>query len=219
VLTIGTVAESFSMTASLDPPNITTIDWPIRKISNRRNEIRSIPITSSICLDFASASPFSALSTRPALILAPARTWHVNAGLAMWEQAKARAEELGSTLLWCDGGEGGVSGVAGVGAGAGQLMRAGQGTWQMTVAVPWPIKKERTVYAAGGDWLIFAVIWAFVGLGGTRRIVGALVAGRRGQVTGGGHRLVQGASVVWGSLVEWKRAVTSRSGEQQPLLG
>ncbi|KLO09540.1 hypothetical protein SCHPADRAFT_893001 [Schizopora paradoxa] len=70
-----------------------------------------LPITAGFSLDFASNFPFS-LSSRPALILGAAHTWHPSVGIALWEQAKARSEELGSALLWCDGGEGGVSGVA-----------------------------------------------------------------------------------------------------------
>lgn len=205
------------MRASIDLPTIASLDWPW--VKHRKSWVtRSIPVTSSICLDFTSASPFASLHTRPALILAPARTWHLGAGLAMWEQAKARAEELGSTVLWCDGGEGGVSGVAGVGAGAGGIIQVGQGSWETTVAVPWPIVEERTMFAAGGDWMALVLVWSIVGLGAAPELVAVAVAGRAA-VMGGPWRLVSGAKAIWGGMLEKRRSLRSTQGEQQSLLG
>lgn len=72
-------------------------------------------VTTSICLDFSDPSLFKSLEVRPGLILAPGRTWDVTVGYTMWKQASQRAHEIESSLLWCDGGEGGVSGVVGRG--------------------------------------------------------------------------------------------------------
>lgn len=110
---------------------------------------RPIPITSSICLDFASQSSFLSLGSRPALILAPARTWHPSVGLAMWNQARQRAHETGSTILWCDGGEGGLSGI--IGGGFEEPFQFGEGSWIKTVGLPYPFSERRTVFMWVGN--------------------------------------------------------------------
>jgi hypothetical protein len=79
----------------------------------------------------------------------------------MWEQAKARAEEIGSMVLWCDGGEGGLSGIAG--RGANEVTQVGRGSWVRTIGVQWPFDDGRTVYARVGNLnviLLFWVLWA-----------------------------------------------------------
>lgn len=208
------------MTAGTDAATETTLDWPWTKHRKTR-ETRPIPITSSICLDFASSSPFGALPTRPALILASARTWHIGAGLAMWEQAKARAEEIGSTILWCDGGEGGVSGVAGVGAGAGEIIRVGQGSWQTTVAIPWPVVEERTMYAAGGDWMVLVMVWSLVGVPKLLEVLAArsVLQAPRATLRAGPMMLLHGFRTIWATVTEKRRALRApSSGEQQSLL-
>lgn len=215
------VAESFSMAAGTEPATSTSLKWPWDR--TRKNRLtRSIPITSSICLDFASTSPFSALSQRPSLILAPARTWHIGAGLAMWEQAKARAEEIGSTILWCDGGEGGVSGIAGVGAGTGQILRVGQGSWLTTVAIPWPLQESRTTYAAGGDWMALAIVWSLAGAPELLRSLLNRSSVRAPLIQAAPGLIVSGARAVWGTILEKGRLLKSSSptpADQQPLLG
>jgi len=75
----------------------------------------------------------------------------------MWEQARARAEEIGSMVLWCDGGEGGVSGVAG--GGMTDFMQFGEGSWSRTIGVQWPFDVSRTVYARWGDWYTVLLLW------------------------------------------------------------
>jgi hypothetical protein len=75
----------------------------------------------------------------------------------MWEQAKARAKEIGSMVLWCDGGEGGVSGVAG--GGITDFMQFGEGSWSRTIGIQWPFDESRTVYARWGDWYTVLVLW------------------------------------------------------------
>lgn len=158
------------MTPSTEPPSIydfhlappkpyTPGQW-----APAPNHTRPIPVTVSICLDFSSSSSFSHLASRPALILAPARTWHIGIGHAMWEQARARADETGSTVLWCDGGADGVSGV--VGGGIREYTQRGQGSFVRKIGVQWPFDERRTLYSYGADYAALWVTWAvfFVGL-------------------------------------------------------
>ncbi|RDX51119.1 hypothetical protein OH76DRAFT_1317117, partial [Lentinus brumalis] len=157
------IAESFSMTPANEKPSIFTMQlkhprsYSAPKWAPAPNHTRPIDITASICLDFSTAASFAGLESRPALILAPARTWHTSVGLAMWEQAKARADETGSMVLWCDGGEGGVSGIAGRGMHA--FRQVGLGSWTQTVSVPWPFDPRRTVFSAAGTSAVLAVVW------------------------------------------------------------
>ncbi|KAI1789764.1 hypothetical protein LXA43DRAFT_869162, partial [Ganoderma leucocontextum] len=158
------VAESFSIAPSNEKPSIFTMQlahpstYTAPTWAPAPNFTRPVDITASICLDFSTASSFAGLPSRPALILAPARAWHTSIGLAMWEQAKARAEEQGSIVLWCDGGEGGVSGVAGSGMHA--FRQVGPRSWAQTVSIPWPFDRSRTVFSAAGTWAAVGVVWA-----------------------------------------------------------
>ncbi|KLO20727.1 hypothetical protein SCHPADRAFT_816626 [Schizopora paradoxa] len=120
-----------------------------------------LPITAGFSLDFASNFPFS-LSSRPALVLGAAHTWHPNVGIALWEQAKARSEELGSALLWCDGGEGGVSGVAA--PGVDEILQVGSGSWVRTIGLKLPFEEGRTAYGFFGAWLAIPFIWGVFGV-------------------------------------------------------
>lgn len=70
----------------------------------------------------------------------------------MYELARARGEEIGAEVLWCDGGAGGLSGVAGG-------VQVGQGTWVKTIGVPHPAQESRTPYGFCGDWLALAAMW------------------------------------------------------------
>jgi hypothetical protein len=92
-------------------------------------------------------------------VLAPARTWDLSVGYAMWLQAKQRAEELGTIVLWCDGGKGGVSGVAG--GGYSEIAQVGTGSWTKTVGIPYPFNDRRTFFARFGD-IALLLFWAFV---------------------------------------------------------
>lgn len=118
-----------------------------------------MPLTASICLDFATPSPFSSLESRPGLILAPARTWDRAVGQAMWLQARQRAAELDTMILWCDGGEGGVSGVAG--GGFNDPIHVGSGSFVQTIGIQYPFNSHRTVYAGYGDSALL-LYWIFV---------------------------------------------------------
>lgn len=124
---------------------------------------RPIPITSSICLDFASQSSFLSLGSRPALILAPARTWHPSVGLAMWNQARQRAHETGSTILWCDGGEGGLSGI--IGGGFTEPFQFGDGSWIRSVGLTYPYPEHKTSFMWVGNSGAFFVVWMLAGGG------------------------------------------------------
>ncbi|KAJ7293092.1 hypothetical protein C8J57DRAFT_1268106 [Mycena rebaudengoi] len=156
------IAESFPLSRGLDPPSIYTfelsqpkgvpkVDW---------DHPRPITLTASICLDFATPSPFRDLDSRPALILAPARTWDAEIGHRMWEESKQRANEIGSLVLWCDGGKGGVSGVAG--AGYNSPYQVGEGSWSKFIGLPYPFDSTPTLYARFGDTLVVGVSWLFV---------------------------------------------------------
>jgi hypothetical protein len=116
-------------------------------------------------------SPFAALEARPALILAPARTWDRTVGNAMWLQAKQRAAELNSMILWCDGGEGGVSGVAG--GGFDEVTQVGSGSFVRTIAIPHPFNSKRTVYARFGD-ISLILFWILV-IGTPRERIAAAI--------------------------------------------
>lgn len=93
----------------------------------------------------------------------------------MWEQARARAEELGSTVVWCDGGAGGVSGVAG--RGMHEIMQVGQGSWTKQIGVEWPFDQSRTLFSRGGGFAALATVWGIVGVGSVAEM---LLLGLRG---------------------------------------
>lgn len=77
----------------------------------------------------------------------------------MWLQAKQRAEELGSMVLWCDGGQGGVSGVGG--AGFNDVTQVGAGSWVQTIGIQYPFNTNRTPFARFGE-LILVFLWLLV---------------------------------------------------------
>ncbi|KAF5385251.1 hypothetical protein D9615_001352 [Tricholomella constricta] len=164
------IAESFSLSHSKVPPSIVTLELASPKDVNKTDwvpsgppYIRPVPLTASICLDFADPAPFAELDSKPALILAPARTWDIAVGIAMWQQARQRAEELGTMVLWCDGGDGGVSGVAG--GGFRDFTQVGLGSWVKTIGIQYPFDERQTPYARVGD-LAILLIWLLV-LGGS----------------------------------------------------
>lgn len=130
------------------------------------NYTRPVSISSSICLDFASQSSFLSLKSRPALILAPARTWHPSVGLAMWNQAVQRAHETGTTILWCDGGEGGLSGV--IGGGFEGPLQFGEGSWTKTIGLTYPFPEQKTVFTSKwvGNIGGFILVLVLTGSGG-----------------------------------------------------
>lgn len=158
------------MTPGTDTPDIFTINLGPPSGTRRGdwapgpNYTRPIPLTASICLDFASESSFTSLTSRPAIILAPARTWHIAVGQAMWEQAKARAAETDSTVVWCDGGEGGISGIAS--RAYSEILQVGPGSWSKSIGVHYPFDDGRTFFSSGGDLGSFALVLCITGIGG-----------------------------------------------------
>jgi hypothetical protein len=81
----------------------------------------------------------------------------------MWEQAKSRAQELQSAVLWCDGGDGGVSGIAG--PGLHEPTRVGRSSWTRTISIDWPFDEGRSVYARIGDVSVLMISVGVLGLG------------------------------------------------------
>ena len=176
--------------------------------------VRSIPVTASICLDFAFPDIFNSLPSRPSLILAPARTWHTDVSQAMWEQARARAEELGSIVLFCDAGREGVSGVAG--NGMKETGQVGQGSWVRTIGIPYPFDERKSFYASSGDWVMGTIVWGLLCIGW----VGEAALGHTLHriASRGGMGAVAGAAGR-GVLTVWRRLVRrERSEESAPLL-
>jgi len=161
------IAESFPLTQSKKDPEIYELELHRTNKNRQWTPVppydRTIPITAAICLDFSSPTIFTSLASRPALILAPAQTWHRDVSMAMWEQARARAEEAGGTVLFCDGGAQGASGIAG--QGIHEPVQFGSGTWTRTIGVEWPFNQRRTLYMWGGDFLEGVIVWLLVGMG------------------------------------------------------
>lgn len=174
------ITESFSLTPGTEPPSVFTIELD-RPKGIQGPKKRPVPITASICLDFASTSSFTPLESRPALILAPGKTWHSSVGLAMWEQAKARAAETGASVLWCDGGRGGLSGIAS--PRYSEIVQVGPGSWTKQLGVPYPFDTRRTFYERGGQRMAFAAVWLVIAAGAA--IEGAVAALERSGVSAG----------------------------------
>ena len=228
------VVESFSMLPSDEEPVIYELPLGPPKGTHKSDwaegpdYTRLIPITSSICLDFSSQSSFLSLDSRPALILAPARTWHPSVGLAMWNQARQRAHETGSTILWCDGGEGGVSGV--IGGGFEEPSQFGDGSWTKTIGLSHPFPKHKTIFTSAwvGNIGAFIIVWAMTGSGlGIQ--VAAMVLHVRGSplrwnvlgLRGAGHRLVKllrGGKPRDAERGEERRLVEEGGPREAPLL-
>ncbi|KAF9448186.1 hypothetical protein P691DRAFT_801235 [Macrolepiota fuliginosa MF-IS2] len=155
------IAESFSLTHSREPPSAFTAEVVYSKRSRYpvAGHKREVNVTTSICLDFSAPSQFDNLDMKPGLILAPARTWDVTVGYTMWKQASQRAHEIGSTLLWCDGGAGGVSGVAG--QGLNEVVQRGPGSWVRNIGLEYPFHDQRTFFARYGNSALI-LFWALV---------------------------------------------------------
>ncbi|RXW22568.1 hypothetical protein EST38_g3277 [Candolleomyces aberdarensis] len=144
------IVESYQLRHSSEPPALVNVSIARPKdVPKSAWGDRNVSVTASICLDFAMPLPFSHLETRPGLILAPARTWERSVGLSMWLQAKQRAQELNSMVLWCDGGEGGFSGIAG--GGYQTFEQVGPGSWVKDIGIEHPFREAPTLYARWQD--------------------------------------------------------------------
>lgn len=200
------VAESYAMTPSTEPPALFTLplkkpsDIPKSEWGQPPTYTRPIPLSASICLDFAAPNPFAALESRPALLLGPAYTWDVEIGRMMFAQGAQRARELGAAVLWCDGGENGVSGVAG--DGVDKSMQVGRGSWVRTIAVPHPFSEQQTWFGQFGHGLPLLLVWLLVlgsaaprlpGMAGTVQRVAGTVGAVSRRAPDVARRLIQGA--------------------------
>jgi len=207
-------AESFSLTESRNDPEIYELELHGSNKNRQWTPVppydRTIPLTAAICLDFSSPTVFTSLDSRPALILAPAQTWHRDVSTAMWEQARARAEEAGGMVLFCDGGAEGASGVAG--HGIREPVQFGSGSWTRTIGVEWPFNQRCTLYMWGGEILQFVIVSFLLGGGAWATEVLILRTNHGG---------VRSAVTSFSRLREILGRVFRRSapqGEQQPLL-
>jgi hypothetical protein len=158
---------------------------------------------------------FTSLDSRPALILAPAQTWHPDVSMAMWEQVRARAEEAGSTVLFCDGGAQGASGVAG--HGIREPVQFGSGSWTRTIGIEWPFNQGRTLYMWGGEALQIGFVWLLVGAGWAAEVF-VFRAGNGGGVRGTFIPFSRFREVFDRVRASIRRETPSVQGERQPLL-
>jgi hypothetical protein len=120
-----------------------------------------------------------------------------------------RAEEIGSMVLWCDGGEGGVSGISG--GGMNEVTQVGSGSWTRTIGIQWPFKQTRTAYAVLGDLAALVLSWAIVGAGWIGQVRVENVAGIQTR------RLVEILHRVREMIRGWRESRGVRP-ENQPLL-
>lgn len=81
----------------------------------------------------------------------------------MWDQARQRAHETGSTILWCDGGEGGLSGI--IGGGFEEPLQFGEGSWTKTIGITYPFLGRKTTFMWAGNLGGFLVVWMLAGGG------------------------------------------------------
>ncbi|CAG7853950.1 SubName: Full=Uncharacterized protein {ECO:0000313/EMBL:CCA67152.1} [Serendipita indica DSM 11827] len=112
-------------------------------------------LSASIGLDFA--HPYSHFDAKPQLILGPARTDHRKMAQVMMEMARHRAQELRTTILWCDGSDSGLSGLVGSGHTRKQV---GPGTWVERMVARIPSEEEWTLYELYGAFFGLLCAWA-----------------------------------------------------------
>ncbi|KAJ7596815.1 hypothetical protein C8J56DRAFT_771700 [Mycena floridula] len=154
------LVESFSFRSSTEPPRIQRLELQAHKHQGWGTKMRPLDVTASICLDLAIPGAFNQLESRPALILAPARTWSTSVGHVMWNQANQRAREINAMYLWCDGGEEGLSGIGG--RGIDEATQIGPGSWVRNIGIEYPSPEQKTPYAFIGDAGIFFIAWILV---------------------------------------------------------
>lgn len=219
--------ESYRYGPSVDELPLATIPYPKSPTTPKPEwgtYPRNLPVTASICLDFS--QPLPHLPGHPALVLAPASTWHPSIGLAMALLGSARAEEVGASILWCDGGSGAVNGVYGAGRGMGlNVEQVGNGgSWLVNFGVPYDGGKQpsRTQYAILG-W--YSTLLASLALAGGGWAVETAVKRRRidpSQIPWGAAPAAVAAAVggplrVISISRLWRKV--GGSGERAPLLG
>lgn len=158
-LTACLVVESFPQVKGSRSSPVVNITEGAKRHPNRQFQFT---VSANICLDFA--HPSHDLPVKPTLILGPARTWQTDVARVMMEMARHRADELGTRVLWCDGGKEGLSGVVGMGESGVQV---GHGSWVKLISVEIPLDEKRTLYGRHsgefwgliGSWSFFFVTW------------------------------------------------------------
>ncbi len=70
---------------------------------------------------------------------------------------------MDTMILWCDGGEGGGSGVAG--RGFDQVYQVGENSWSRKIGIHYPFDQSPSVYARIGDWGWLGIGWFAVAVG------------------------------------------------------
>ena len=115
-------------------------------------------------------------------------------------------------VLWCDGGKGGVSGIAG--RGMNEITQIGPGSWTRTIGLQWPFEDRRTVYARGGD---FGALIIFMLLTGATTSVFKFP---RAHALMGINLIMGAVQNSWRAFGEWRtrKNVTPEQGERQLLL-
>ncbi|KZV91335.1 hypothetical protein EXIGLDRAFT_837168 [Exidia glandulosa HHB12029] len=143
------LVESYSQITEDKPPEVHQLPLDVNPPGKNRgsHDIHGVALSAGICLDFASSFP--ALSQKPALILAPANTWHAEIGEAMAAHARLRARELATHVLWCDGGAGGRSALFGPEGDV--VYQVGGGSWLATLDMPYPFEERRSAYGVLGS--------------------------------------------------------------------
>jgi len=112
-------------------------------------------------------------------------------------------------VLWCDGGEGGVSGIAG--GGMEHFVQVGQGSWSKTIAIQWPFDQRRTLFSLGGDAAALTVMWGILGVGWA--VEGAFLAlTRRGE----GSSVLTRIADLGRAVLAWR--LRGKRDEERPLL-
>jgi hypothetical protein len=145
------VVEGFPQVAGTEPPSVVNITMGSKQ---RHSQQWNMTVAASICLDFA--HPLPNLPTKPSLILGPARTWQIDVGMLMMEMASHRAQELGTTVFWCDGGKHGLSGLVGNGHSGVQV---GSGTRVETFSLRVPLEEQKTWYGSWGSFWPLCFAW------------------------------------------------------------
>lgn len=149
VKTLSIVTESFSQVSSDNPSDIVKLTL---------GKGRSISVAAAICLDNSFPLAIEPSSSRADLILAPAKTWQLSIGQAMLETASTRAAELQTRILWCDGGQGGLSSI--LGNAIREETQAGRGSFIKTIGIS-VADSSATFYGRNGAWASWCLIATF----------------------------------------------------------
>jgi hypothetical protein len=141
----------------------------------------------------------------------------------MFNQAKQRAYEIGATILWCDGGEGGLSGV--IGNGYSEPLQVGAESWTKTIGIPYPFNEQKLVFGWIGDLGALFVLWLLCGGGSVAaEVLGYAQKRDMRSLLAYGNELnvVDGARRIFAALRERRRVAAVNAeierGEQDPLI-